>query len=163
MNKLSKLVTFTGLIFASCWLTVDTANAFEFSLENQSGNNYSYSVALDIDDSLDIGDQLILTNLSGVIAVSSNSPYTLDGFDPTSANFSVSTAANGAADLTSVISLTSADSLSGLEYQAFFTDNGTPNVVSGSVTAVPFKPEANLGILLLLGGFGLRKLKRRFS
>ena len=166
MNKSSQLITIGSLTLIGSVLAINPANAFNFSLQNQTGNNYTYTITLDANDSLDIGDQLILTNLSGVTAASATSPYTLGGFDTTSANFSVTSAASGANTLTGVISLTSPDSLSGLEYQAFFSDNGTPAVANnGSVSAtpVPFEPEANLGILLLLGGFGLHKLKRKFK
>ena len=162
MNKSSQLITIGSLTLIGSVLAINRVSAFDFSLENQTGNNYTYTITLDADDSIDIGDQLILTNLSGVTAASASSPYTLGGFDTTSANFFVSpTSASGAATLTGVISLTSPDSLSGLEYQAFYSDNGTPSVNNnGSVSAtpVPFESEANLGILLLLGGFGLHKL-----
>lgn len=167
MNKFSQLITIGCLTLMGSVQTIDSVNALDFSLENQTGNDYTYTVTLDADDSLNIGDQLILTNLSGVTAASASSPYILGGFDTTSANFFVSpTSVSGAATLTGVISLTSPDSLSGLEYQAFSSNNGTPSVAntnSVSATPVPFEPEANLGILLLLGGFGLHKLKRKFS
>ncbi len=168
MNKFAQFLTFKSLILTTSLLVSTPASALDFSFENQTGNNYTYTVTLDANESLDIGDQLILTNLSGVTAASASSPYILGGFDTTSANFFVSpTAASGADTFTGVISLTSEDSLSGLEYQAFFSDNGTPSVSNnGSVSAtpVPFEPEANSGIiLLLLGGWGWRRLKRKFG
>ena len=166
-NKFSQLIAIASLTVAGVSLTSIPASAFDFSLESQSGNDYTYTITLDADDSLDVGDQLILTNLSGVTAATSNSPYTLVGFNDTSANFLVSpSAVNGAATYTGAISLTSPNSLSGLEYQAFFDDNGTPSVynnASATATPVPFGVSTDLSILLLLGGFGLRKLKRKFS
>ena len=163
MNKISTFLTLSSLTLVGSFIASAPAAALDFSLENQTGNDYTYTVTLDADDSLGIGDQLILTNLSGVTAASASSPYTLGGFDETSANFSVDTATSGAANLTGVISLTSPDSLAGLEYQAFFTDNGTPSVANGSVSsaAVPFEFSPGLGIILLAGGFGLRQLKRK--
>ena len=163
MNKFTQFLTLNSLILSTSLLVSSPARAFDFSLESQSGNDYSYTVTLDSDDSIDVGDQLILTNLSGVTTASANSPYVLGGSNDSSADFSVGTATNGAATLTSVISLTSADSLDGLEYTAFYTDNGTPRVASGNITAVPFGVSPNLGIILLLGGYGLHQLKRKFG
>ncbi len=101
-----------------------------------------------------------------MIDANANSPYILGGFDATSANFSVNTLTSGPATLSGVIQLESPNSLDGLEYQAFFTDNGTPNVSSGVVDAstsasVPFEFSPGLGIILLASGFGLRQLKQK--
>lgn len=46
----------------------------------------------------------------------------------------------------------------------FYSDNDTPRIASNSnIVAVPFNPSADLGILLLLCGFGLRQLKHKFN
>jgi|GEM_PF-3059866 len=110
MNKFSQLLTLSSLTLTGLCLASTPVLAFEFSVENQTGNDYTYTVTLDADDSLAFGDQLILTNLSGVTAASANSPYTLGGSDATSANFSVATATSGVDTLTGVFSLTSPDS-----------------------------------------------------
>jgi len=62
MNKITTLLTFGSLTLTGLCLASTPANAFDFSVESQSGNDYTYTVTLDADDSLDIGDQLILTN-----------------------------------------------------------------------------------------------------
>ena len=166
MNKFLSLLTFTSLTLSSSLVASAPAHALSFSLENQVGDNYSYTITLDGDDSLaatPIADQVILTNLSGVINASSSSPYDLIGFDATSANFSLNTNTSGPTTLTGVIQLESPDSLDNLEYQVFFSDGGTPSVASGSITPVPFGVAPNLGIILVVGGFGLRHLKRKFK
>ncbi|MCC0175421.1 hypothetical protein I4641_00300 [Waterburya agarophytonicola K14] len=163
MNNFIKTLTFCSLFIISLLLKKSPAIAFSLTLESQINNDYSYTIDLDADDALDLGDRLILTNLSGVTAASANSPYTIDSsdFDLTSANFAVDTAISGTNTLTGVISLTSADALDGLEYQAFYSDNGTPRVASGNIVAVPFNVSPNLGILILLSGFGCHRLKRK--
>ena len=162
MNNISTLLTGCSLTLAVSWLTSAPAVALEFSFENQTGNNYTYTVTLDGDDSLGLGDQLILTNLSGVNAASANNPYSLTGFNTTSANFLVNTPTNGATNLTGVISLTSTDSLDGLNYLAFYTNNGTPDFISGTIssTSVPFEFSPGWGLMLVAGSFGLRRLQR---
>ena len=163
MKTIVSIFAFSSLTFANFLFLGTSAEAFDFALENQTGNDYTYTINLEANDSLDIGDQLILTNLSGVTAASASNPYSLDGFDTTSANFSVNTNTNGAATLTGVISLTSPDSLDNIDYQAFFNDNGTPSQANGTLNntaAVPFEFSPGLGIMLILGSLGIRQLKR---
>ena len=164
-NKIPTFLSRCSLTLVGSLLLSAPAIALDFSLESKTGNDYSYTVALDASDSLDIGDQLILTNLSGVTAADASSPYILGGFDATSANFLVNATTSGETTLTGVISLTSADSLSDLEYQVFFTDNSTPSVASSfaSSASVPFDFSPALGIVLVFGSLGLRQLKRKLN
>ncbi len=163
MNKFLSLLAFSSLTLASSFLVSNPTLALNFNLDNQVGDDYFFTVTLDGDDSLEVGDQLILTNLSGVIDAIGSSPYDVVGFDATSANFSVNTITNGAATLSQVIQLESPDSLNNIDYQIFFTDNGTPSFASGTITPVPFGVAPDLGIILVLSGFGIRHLKRKFK
>ena len=165
MNNITKVIYFSVLSFTSFLSLSTPAKGFSLYLENQTNNDYTYTVELDSDDSLVAGDRLILTGLSGVTDAAASSPYniTSSDFDATSANFMVDTPVSGAIALTGVISLTSADTLDNLAYQGFYTDNGTPRVSNNNVVAVPFNSSTDLGILLLLSGFGCSRLIRKFA
>ncbi|MEM9276419.1 MAG: hypothetical protein AAGA80_26230 [Cyanobacteria bacterium P01_F01_bin.143] len=165
LNRLFSLFAFTSLTLASSLISSRTALSLDFNLDSNVGDDYLFTVTLDSDDSLEVGDQLILTNLSGVTIATASNPYDLVGFDTTSANFSVNTNTSGAITLNQVIQLESPDSLDNINYQIFFTDNGTPSFDSGSITptAVPFGVAPNLGIVLVVSFFGLRYLKSKFN
>lgn len=159
MNQIRTFLIFSSLNVAGVLFPFTSAIAFSVTFEERIDNNHTYTITLDADDSLAVGDSLIFWNLSRVTDVSANSPYSSSpgDFDETSANFIVDTPTNGFITLTEVITLTSPDDLNDLEYQAFYTDNGTPRVASGNISAVPFDFSPSLGIILWLCALGLRQ------
>lgn len=68
--------------------------------------------------------------------------------------------------ITSVITITSPDTLGTITYDASYEENGFGNFATGTVNtsnsvAVPFEFSPGWGILLVVGGLGLRQLKRK--
>ncbi len=163
---LASTITATAvtILFAS------SAQAFSFALNNyDSGTGaFSYSVTLAMDETLSIGDPLALTDLGGVTAIDSSNNGDLQfslpsGFDSISANFLTSNAGIGAQTFNDVIILTSSNPLGTINYSGSSSAGAFSDTTFGPVTAVPFEPNANLGISALLGLIGLNYCRQRFK
>ena len=159
MNQIKTFLIFSSLTVAGVLFSFTPTLAFSVTFAERIDNEHTYTITLDADDSLTVGDSLIFQNLSGVTDVSASSPYISSpgNFDETSADFIVDTPTNGSITLTEVITLISPNDLNNIEYQAFYVDNGTPRVASGNISAVPFDFAPSLGIILGLCIFRLRR------
>lgn len=177
MNQISTFLT-CSLALAGSLLVVAPAKALDLSFAGKSGNDYTFNVTIDSNESISdfnnitfLPDFLTLRNLSGVTNATANSPYrALTTTDATRADFEVDfgARADGPANLTSVITITSPDTLGTITYDASYEESGFGRFISSTVdtstsVAVPFGPKADLGIFTILGIFGFSRLRKKLK
>lgn len=163
----SKLLTFICLTVAGTTIHQQTAQALTLSFDGVSSsegvNTYTYSVTLQTGESLSTGDPLVFQNLSGVTGGSANNPYSLVGFDPSSANFVVIANQSGSQTFPGVITINSTASTGIVNYSGGFSGGAFSGTIDGpAVTPVPFEFSPSLGLAIVAGIFGLNYLRNQF-
>lgn len=162
-----KLLTLTCLTVAGVTKHQQTAQALTFSLNgvssSQGVNTFSYSVTLQTGESLGTGDPLIFQNLSGVTSASASNPYSLVGFDPSSANFIVSANESGAQTFPGVITINSTASTGTVNYSGGFSGGTFSGTINGPAVSVPFEFSPSLGLAIMAGIFGLNYLRKQLD
>ena len=167
--KTALILALTGILSVGNLVSTSRANALTFSLNNSSGGTFDYDLTLAPNESLEIGDFLFLTGLNGVTGANATSPYSVFSFDSTSADFLVATdvpaSTTNSQTFSNVISLTSNSLPGNINVNGTFNGNidDFPPNISGPVTPVPFEPEANLAIFILLGLMGLNHYRKQLK
>ena len=164
-----KLLTLSCSIALSAIAFSTKANALTFSFDNTSDTatgEFKYDLELAEGESIrqagdsisGLADVLTLSNFTGM--ASGTNPYTLDSSGASSANFSVNTTTTGAiggTTLDDVITINAPGATLGtINYDLTFSGGFPGGTIQGPVTPVPFEPEANLSIFILLGLAGFR-------
>ena len=159
---------FLSLIATATVGTVLSANAanalsFAFNTYDSGAGTYSFDVILDPGEELrgnPINDAIAFTGLSGITGVNSTNNGSLqftNTFDGVSANFETSLGATGAGTFSEAIILTSSSNLGTFNYSA----NSSAGAFNGTITPVPFEPEANLGVFTILGLIGFSRYRKK--
>ena len=177
-SKFNQLLSFTSLAVASVILAQSSANALTFSFNNTSSDTgagvFNYNLTFDAGESIDLvnissglPDFLALTNFAGTAAattVTTNpNPYTINGSGNNSANFSVNTTTTGATTLDDVITINATNFTVGtIDYSLSFS-GGNPNGTITGPVAVPFEPEANVGIFTVLGLIAFNRYRKKLK
>ena len=176
MTKLifHNLFTITCLAVAGSVSNLQTAFALTISLDSSPASGvYNYGITLSTEESIAVGDNLILSNISNdtdsdSITVSGSSFYNIISADFTSASLEAINTLSGSGSFSPAFTITTTGSLDSGNYLAFFTQNVTPSFSQGSLplsnsAAVPFDFSPSLGFLVMGGMWGISHLRKRIA